>query len=497
MSNLKLPANEYCHFSHQWYIRICSVFLTAIAIWIGVCSSTQPLHAQSDPIVCMPPNNGGGASAEWNQLRNTLSSFGYQVIITTNPAATNCDVYINFPGHNAANGSTLSWVRSGHGHVQIGDWGPDYIPNGAVPSSGGTVQTVNLNPSHPLVLCANATSWSTRGYWAYGLPSTDWVGYALSSDPSWATVGGRSKALVTRQDQAGRLVYIGWNVYGSLASPQDLAILKNAILWSGEFSTLCPPVANNDAASTTEDTAIVIAVLANDFGIDGNLDPTTVNVTSGPANGGTSVHPTTGEITYTPDPGYFGSDSFDYEVCGFDNQCDTATVSLSIAASLRDRMSESLASFSYDSDETENGATLGTLHIDFDFYYNSGDPLQNIFFEVTRADNSFLQTHDGTGAGGVGSYLSIANTDLPDVVSPSLNVFEETETLTVLFDVGVSGVPWSLNFEMYGVEVSGVQAASRVALASFRLDSTMVELESVSQEQTVLEPTIFLPVVGQ
>jgi hypothetical protein len=76
-----------------------------------------------------------------------------------------------------------------------------------------------------------------------------------------------------------------------------------------------PPVANDDTATTAEDTPVTIDVLANDFDVDGNLDPTTVTILSPPANGSTSVDPVTGEVTYTPDPDYNGSDSFTYRVC--------------------------------------------------------------------------------------------------------------------------------------------------------------------------------------
>ncbi len=46
-----------------------------------------------------------------------------------------------------------------------------------------------------------------------------------------------------------------------------------------------PPVANDDTTGTGEDTPVTIDVTANDTDVDGNLDPTTVTVTSGPANG--------------------------------------------------------------------------------------------------------------------------------------------------------------------------------------------------------------------
>ncbi len=55
-------------------------------------------------------------------------------------------------------------------------------------------------------------------------------------------------------------------------------------------------------------------MLANDTDPDGSLDPATVNIGSGPANGSLSVHPVTGVVTYTPDANYAGADSFTYTV---------------------------------------------------------------------------------------------------------------------------------------------------------------------------------------
>ena len=54
--------------------------------------------------------------------------------------------------------------------------------------------------------------------------------------------------------------------------------------------------------------------LGNDSDPDDGLDPSSVTVTSGPSNGSTSVN-VDGSIDYTPDPDFFGSDSFTYEVC--------------------------------------------------------------------------------------------------------------------------------------------------------------------------------------
>jgi VCBS repeat-containing protein len=78
------------------------------------------------------------------------------------------------------------------------------------------------------------------------------------------------------------------------------------------------PVANDDPDITTEeDTAVTIAVLANDTD-EGNpiTDPTVVVITiiAVPANGTVSVDPVLGKVTYTPNTDFYGSDSFQYTV---------------------------------------------------------------------------------------------------------------------------------------------------------------------------------------
>lgn len=76
---------------------------------------------------------------------------------------------------------------------------------------------------------------------------------------------------------------------------------------------------------------MVIDVLANDNDLDGTLAPGTVTVISGPANGSIGgINAATGEITYLPDPDFFGVDSFIYRVCDNQVSCSTATVTITI-----------------------------------------------------------------------------------------------------------------------------------------------------------------------
>ncbi len=72
-----------------------------------------------------------------------------------------------------------------------------------------------------------------------------------------------------------------------------------------------PPVAVDDAATTTEDgSAVTINVLANDSDPEG-LQLTLISVTQ-PANGSAAVVGTS--VEYTPSAGYFGAESFTYTV---------------------------------------------------------------------------------------------------------------------------------------------------------------------------------------
>ena len=92
-----------------------------------------------------------------------------------------------------------------------------------------------------------------------------------------------------------------------------------------------PPTANDDTANTNEETAVWIDILTNDFDIDGTLDPTTITITNPPNNGNTNINTTTGEIQYTPNTNYYGTDTFTYTVNDNDGATsNTATVNITI-----------------------------------------------------------------------------------------------------------------------------------------------------------------------
>jgi VCBS repeat-containing protein len=90
-----------------------------------------------------------------------------------------------------------------------------------------------------------------------------------------------------------------------------------------------PPVANDDSATTLEDTPVTIYVDSNDTDDNGNLDPSSATVVSGPANG-MAMSNGDGTFTYTPNENFYGTDSFIYQICDTDGACDTATVTITV-----------------------------------------------------------------------------------------------------------------------------------------------------------------------
>ncbi len=99
------------------------------------------------------------------------------------------------------------------------------------------------------------------------------------------------------------------------------------------------PVLLDDAAATPEDNPVLIDVLSNDSDLAdaplGGLDATSVSIILVPANGSAVPDPLSGQITYTPNPGFVGVDSFRYQACDLGHPlpalCNQATVKVTVS----------------------------------------------------------------------------------------------------------------------------------------------------------------------
>ena len=93
-----------------------------------------------------------------------------------------------------------------------------------------------------------------------------------------------------------------------------------------------PPNAQDDTATTPEDTPVAINVIANDFDVDGDMDVNTLSVFNPPIFGSTEVVQSSGIIMYTPDLNIHGVDHFEYEICDTVEECATATVTVTVTS---------------------------------------------------------------------------------------------------------------------------------------------------------------------
>ena len=146
-----------------------------------------------------------------------------------------------------------------------------------------------------------------------------------------------------------------------------------------------PPVAQNDVATTLEDTAVTINVLQNDTDPDGDtlsIDASNFPVTT--ANGMAVIEGA--NIRYTPNANFSGEDMFSYRVC--DNSalalCSTnpATVTVSVTSVAETPVAQDDAA----STDEDMAVTINVLENDTD---PDGDPLtiDSATFPVTAPTN--------------------------------------------------------------------------------------------------------------
>jgi hypothetical protein len=206
----------------------------------------------------------------------------------------------------------------------------------------GVHQTQPLGPfaaSNATSNSANLTVPSVSGELVLGVFSCETctsVTFASPAEEQWNLIVGNGKEIASGSTIGGAGPQVAINA--SLGTSDHWAI-GGVSIRPGSSSTPNndPPAATDDSATTPETTAVTVDVAANDSDPDGNLDPTSANTTCangstgclGAANGSLTDH-ADGTLTYTPDPGFNGSDSFVYEICDTDLMCDTATVSITV-----------------------------------------------------------------------------------------------------------------------------------------------------------------------
>ncbi len=161
---------------------------------------------------------------------------------------------------------------------------------------------------------------------------------------------------------------------------RSFAVVRIVVAFSNDYD----PVAVNDTASTPEDVPLTLAVLSNDFDIDGQstIDIGSVNIITNPAHGTTSVNFSTGVVTYTPEDDYQGSDFFEYQFSDAGSRTsNTARVVITVTGN--NDVPVALCHDSVNAYPNMTGSfTLDTSFVNNNSFDTDGDPLTYSFSET-------------------------------------------------------------------------------------------------------------------
>jgi hypothetical protein len=119
----------------------------------------------------------------------------------------------------------------------------------------------------------------------------------------------------------------------SIRALVSFAVLGLAVLLApmSVFAQNQSPEANDDSAVTAMNTAVNVDVVNNDSDPDGTLNLASVEKKSGPTSGTAVYDVDTETFIYTPNPGFFGIDTFTYTVKDNENaESLPATVTIEV-----------------------------------------------------------------------------------------------------------------------------------------------------------------------
>ncbi len=149
------------------------------------------------------------------------------------------------------------------------------------------------------------------------------------------------------------------------------------------------PVANDDTATTPEDTPVTIDLTDNDTDVDGTIDDTSLVIVQ-PANGNV-VDNGDGTVSYTPDLNFFGIDTFTYTVLDDDGEISNeATVTVTVAEVNDAPVAND------DAADAQSVAVISVLANDTAGAMNETDQTLTVIGTSDPADGSVVINPDGT-----------------------------------------------------------------------------------------------------
>ena len=166
------------------------------------------------------------------------------------------------------------------------------------------------------------------------------------------------------------------------------------------------PVANTDNETIAEDAALTnFNVSANDTDVDGDLNPASVGILSGPSNGTATVDGV-GGINYTPNTNFNGIDTIIYRICDGQPACDSDTLFVTVTSVDDDPVANT------DNETILEDAALTNFNVSANDTDNDGD-LNPASVSIVSGPSNGTATADG--AGGI-NYTPDANFNGVDTI---------------------------------------------------------------------------------
>lgn len=176
-----------------------------------------------------------------------------------------------------------------------------------------TGTSITLNEDTPTTITLEASD-----------PDGDPLTYTIERAPSRGTITGTGPEITYTPDKD-----FNWLDSFTFSVSDGKTKSSPAVVYITVNSVNDLPVANDDNAETYEDQPIEkIKVLDNDTDVD--KDPLTIKEVTQPTHGKIEINSDGTTIKYTPEPNYYGIDSFTYTAQDPDGSTDTAAVEVKI-----------------------------------------------------------------------------------------------------------------------------------------------------------------------
>jgi hypothetical protein len=285
-----------------------------VTVTVVAAPNTPPV-ARADSVSTTAPD-----AVTFNLLANDTDANGDTLTVTANSSPANGTVTRSGGMATYTPAAGFSGTNSFNYRVSDGKGGT---------ASATVTITVAPKPNTPPVAGADSASTTSPDAVTLNLVAndSDVDGDSLSITANTAPANGSvtiSGGSATYTPVAG---FSGTDAFGYTLSDGKGGSATGAVTITVAPKPNTAPVAAADSASTTSPDAVTVNLLTNDTDEDG--DTLSVTAHTAPANG--TVTRTGGSATYTPAPGFSGTDSFGYSLADGKGGTATGTVTVAVA----------------------------------------------------------------------------------------------------------------------------------------------------------------------